>query len=248
MPGRGYLQSLTHSCTLAALFCASSLVAEQAGTAPAYPGSGAPATTVATGQKTSSPTVGKTTAKTGPKTPKITDVKFLEFLAPKAERLYGHSKGKLHHVFQTVKFRMAILGENLACNEETKVFLETKNPGEPPSVGHCSPRSQKEIHVSGEARVGTVITTVKVTEACTAGNDQGNAVKGQGDAADDQAEIPTPTPEGKPTPDKEAALDEKLLISMKCPAKSGAEASKGDAAVAKCTAVSTGLTISIKPI
>jgi hypothetical protein len=239
MAGRGYLQSLTLSCTFGALCWASSLVAEQAGTAPAYQASGAPATTVATGQQASSPTVAKTTAKTEAKTLKITDVKFVEFLGPQEEALYRRSKGKLHSVFQKVRFRLAILGENLACNPKTEVILVSKDPGHPLEEVHtyCSPTSPT-IEVSGRARVGTVISAVKVTDACDpaarrddAGNDQGNDVKGQGSSAGNY--VPT--------------TEEKLLASMQCPGEKSAETGKTEA-TSKCSAISTGLTISIKPI
>jgi hypothetical protein len=214
MPGRRYLQGLTlSSCTLGALLWASPLVAVQAGT-----------------------------GKTEPKTPKITDVKFLEFLAPEQEALYRRSKGKLHSVFQKVRFRLAVLGENLACNPNTKVFLEPKDPAQPvEEVKQYCQDSRKEIDISGVARVGTVITAVKVTDACDATtlqdnprNDQGYAAGGQGTAVDDQV--------------KSSTGEDKVLASLQCPSDGGANANKDDPAASKCTAVSQGLTISIKAI
>jgi hypothetical protein len=214
MPGRRYHQHLAlSSCVLGALLWASPLAAEQAAI-----------------------------VKTEPKTPKITDVRFLEFLAPEAERLYGRSQGKLHSVFQKVQFRLAILGENLACNPDTKVFLEPKDPAQPlQEVKHYCQDSRTEIDVSGVARVGTVITAVKVTGACDAaalradpGSDQGKPASSQAVSAADQGNNQT---EG-----------DALLASLKCSDEGGADAGKDDPAASKCTAVSKGLTISIKAV
>ena len=214
MPGRRYLQGLTlSSCTLGALLWASPLVAEQAGA-----------------------------GKTEPKTPKITDVKFLEFLAPQQEAPDRRSRGKLHSVFQKVRFRLAIMGENLACNRDTKVFLEPKDPAQPvEEVKHYCQDSRTEIDVSGVARVGTVINAVKVTGACDAATLRDDPGSDQGKPASPQNVDPADQGPSQTTGDAS-------LNALKCAADDGPDAGKDDPAASKCTAVSKDLTISIKAI
>jgi hypothetical protein len=214
MPARGYLQRLAlSSCTLGALLWVSPLVAEQAGT-----------------------------GQTEPKTPQITDVKFLEFLAPQQEALDRRSKVKLHSVFQKVRFRLAILGENLACNQNTKVFLEPKDPARPvEDVKHSCQDSRTEIDVSGVARVGTVINAVKVTGAC-------DAAALRDDPGSDQGKPASPQNVGPADQGPSQARGDALLAALQCAGDDGPDAGKDDPAASKCTAVSKDLTISIKAV
>jgi hypothetical protein len=163
---------------------------------------------------------------------KITDVLFLQLSpVPSAELSAPAARAKLISVIPKVSFLLAIRGENLPCTTSPEVLLQTRDPGKPVEKHRVLCLSHEEIHVSGEAAIGTVITSVMVTtggckEVPAAGGDGASpGVTAVGDAA-------TKTP---------ASAGQKV---DKC-----TQPGRDDAGDSSCnTATSTGLTISIQPI
>ena len=95
-----------------------------------------------------------------PKAAAITDVQFVELreLPPPP-----------NSVLRKVSFRLAILGENMVSCPDTKphVDLNPQDPGQPvDKLAPVGKPSAQRIEVEGEARVGTVITSVTVTDLC----------------------------------------------------------------------------------
>jgi hypothetical protein len=98
-----------------------------------------------------------------PEVPKITDVLFLELAeVPRAVTPTPDSEKPLTSAIQKMRFRLAIKGQHLPCTTIPDVLLETQDPGQPVEDQIVNSCSEEQIDVSGVARVGAVIKSVRV--------------------------------------------------------------------------------------